>query len=327
MNMNKLNVVEIANSESRNQAGIPRKNRRKAAEEKFDRMWEENPEQFNAERDALERERVKRTVQLIQSYVFGNNHQAVDVGCGSAAISQHFAKTGMPVLAIDIAAKPLQLLQNKNIRGFRTLRDYMPKTTLQDDNYDLVICTELIAFMQPDDYRLFFSELARVVKTTGYVICSTPVDIYSTDSLEQFASLSETEFVVEEWVFSYHVWYLKLHRFFSAPMRYVRAWKDPDYRKSKLEHRHALSRLWFKFNSSYLMGYIWKGVSIIWHPFLKLYEQSHALLIGLEKMCRFFSNQAGISHAIWIGKRRPLIVPTPEDEIPIERKGKKQVWE
>ena len=158
--------------------------------------------------------------------------------------------------------------------SFGTSQQCLPHTTLQEEHYDLVISTDAIAYLQQDDFRLYFSELARLVKPQGSLICSTPIDIHSEDALERFIHLAETEFEIEKWVFSYHAYFIRLTRLLASPLsRFVR--------------------------------------------------QSRWLLLLLEKVCRLFSAENGISHVILLGRRRPLYTP-PE---PPAFKQKRRVWE
>jgi hypothetical protein len=62
------------------------------------------------------------------------------------------------------------------------------------------------------------------------------------------------------------------------------------------------------------------------HPFRNLLRNNSKVLLFLEKMCRFLSDQDGISHYLFIAKRRPLPSINP-DEIPQERPKRKEIWD
>lgn len=289
---------------------------------KFDRLWSVDPEQFNPKRNCLERERLQRTFALLPSSL--EKMKAADLGSGSGVMSRRLRDLGAVVDAVDIAKTPLEALQGE--KNIRPLCEYVPKTSLEDDHYDLLLCTDLIAHLPENEYRLLFSELARILKPTGTLVCSSPLDFHSDDALQRFAALAESEFVIEEWKFSYHLLYIRLKDFFEAPIRFACAKRDPEYRKRQLDLRKGLSRKWFRLNSHPLPGLFWGGASWVLQPVARGIRQSRSLLIALENLSRFFWSDAGITHAIFRAKRRTL-ENIPEDERPIERKQKKQIWE
>lgn len=290
------------------------------ATSKFDKLWQNDPEQFNPERNALERERISRTFSL-----FPNSFsRAVDLGCGFGTIAKKLRDLGATVDAVDIAKIPLDRLAGE--KNIRPIHDYVPKTKLEDEYYDLVICADLIAHLPENEYRLLFSELSRIIKKSGSLICSTPLDYHSEDAVQRFAMLAESEFEVEHWIFSYHLFYIYLLDFFEAPRRFVRASLDAEYRLRQKEGRKGLAKVWFRFNSQPVIALFWRLMQWPAKPFVHWIGQSRSLLITLEKMCRFLWADSGITHAIFRGKRRSL-EKIPENERPIERKQKRQVWE
>lgn len=301
-----------------------RKNQRQEATAKFNRLWLINPEQFNPLRNCMEVERVARTVALFPDLI---DKKAADLGCGDGIISLQLRDNGATVDAVDVAVNALKHFEKHDCARIQLFQDYVPRTKLADDRYDLVVATELVAYLPKEEYRLFMSELARIVKANGKVICSTPIDTRSSDALERFAELSETEFQIDEWTFSYHKYWLWLNHLLDSPSRYVRASKDTDYRNLKLQERSGFSKTWFRWNSSRYLAWFWKIESVITNPLYRGFVKSRSLLLGLESLCKSISGSNGISHAIWIGKRRPLVEFTPKDDQPVERKGKQQVWE
>jgi len=317
----KLNIISVEKQKKKS----PQKSRRDDAVELFQKKWQENPKQFDATHTVIERERLKRTLMLIHEYVKPKDKKIVDLGCGNGNIVETLAKEGAIVHAIDICETPLKALENKHIPNLTLNQDFVPFTTVEDDKYDLAISTELIAHLPPDHYRLYFSELSRIVHPNGHILCSTALDIYSEDALDRFLSLVETEIKIVKVTLSRHSLYIRLDSLLHAPSRFVLASDQPDYRKQELDQRTWwLSKSWFALNSSKPLKPLWQLATILLRPIINWVEQSSRLLIALEKICEFFDT--GISHANVIGLRRPLVEPKI-DEIPKERKQKRQVWE
>ncbi|MBA2727277.1 MAG: class I SAM-dependent methyltransferase, partial [Parachlamydiaceae bacterium] len=120
---------------------------------------------------------------------------------------------------------------------------------------------------------------------------------------------------------------IRISNFFKAPARFANAWKDHQYRKQQLSKRSGFGKWWYSMNTSKFLGWFWSGMQYLAYPIVSILENNRTVLLGLEKICRFLWTDSGISHAIFIGQRRPLIPPTKEELLAIEPKHKRQVWE
>jgi len=294
--------------------------RKQQTQAHFEHLWKTNPEQFNPLRNVMERERLERTWNLIQSSIAIKGALVADLGYGSGILSKRLHDAGAHVHAVDIASTALE--KDANIE---TYQGCLPKTILADDTYDLVLCTDVIAYLHPNEYRLLISELARLVKPTGSVICSTSLDIETESPLSRFRSLAETEFDVTSWSLSHHSTYIRIRDFLEAPRRFCKARGNDAYRLNALEKRQGLAKWWFKWNSRAPLFFFWAILQYPIKPLTHLLRNSRWVLLKLEAFSRFLWNDSGISHAIFAAKRRPL-APTPKT-LPEERKHKKQVWE
>ena len=323
MSENRLNIVATEKPSSKSL----QLQRREEAAAKFEKMWQEDPEQFNPARNAMGRERVERTWKLILEFFNPSNKYSADLGCGYGAVTQRLCQEGSHVDAVDVATIPLTRLDSAKLDNLTLIQDYLPRTRLEDDSYDLAVSTDLIAYLHTEDYRLFFSELSRVIKRTGYVVCSTPLDINSEDALQRFANLAETEFQIEKWIFSYHYLHIRLLNFLSAPSYYALAAKNPESRQDQLQKRQGFSKWWYQVNTTPMIATMWSGVSYVLKPLIKGFEQNQFILKHLENVTRFLWSDSGISHAIFIGIRRPLVEMPTEETMPEERKQKKEIWE
>lgn len=326
--VDRLNIVSTQSKSSEPPFANSKNGWRYEAQAKFERMWLMDPEQFNPMRNCLERERLQRTKDLIQRFMDSKNKWVADLACGGGTLSKHLYELGAHIHALDIASNALSRLKMTVPQIDQTFQQCLPHTTLEDDSYDLVIANEVIAYLPTEQLRLFMAELSRLVKPQGYVICSTPLDLNTQDPLQRFASLAETEFKIHEWVCSYHRLYIRLKNFFSAPSHFAKARKDREYLLQESQNRHGFSRKWFLWNSHGFLAAVWSIVQYITNPIAHFIKQSRSLMLMLEKICRLLFGDAGISHAIFIATRRPLQpLHLTKNETPIERKGKREIWE
>jgi len=328
---NRLNITEVDHSgqrdysqEMRGSRGIPR---RHEVEALMERRWLDDPEQFNPERDIVQRHRVARTIDAIKSKISLSDKRGVDLGCGSGVLTRLLRNEGIQMDALDAAQNALNRLQAHDMQNIRSIKDCLPLTRLDDNRYDLVVCTEVIGFLQANEYRLFFAELARLVKRDGLVACSSSIDLNSENALEHFAAYAETEFDIEQWVLRYDLLWIRSCAFFEAPAKYIKASQDVWERRNELEKRAGLSRVWFKMNSTRLFSPFWHLINWVVSPIASKIRQSAWLMDKLGKITKFFWDESGVSHALFLGKKRPLAFPLPQNEIPLEMKHKRQVWE
>lgn len=326
MNKNPLQVVSTENNTPPLKDSC-KSNRRAEIEARFDRIWLQTPQKLDPQSTALGRERIERTVKFLRQHYDPDGCLVVDLGCGNGCLSRILRDLGAHVDAVDISANALKELKKRDFLHIEPIQDYLPKSLLADDKYDIVVAADLIAYLDPKEYRLFFSELARIIKAEGMLICSTPIDVYSEGALQKFVDYAQTEFAIEKLFFSHHYLLIRLLDFFKAPSRFARGAADKNYRNRKLSERVSLNHWWYKVNSSFIPGYAWRGLQYLTNPIARFLENSPRVIQLLEKLSKWVWNDAAISHVIMAGKRKSILPQAIESMQPQEQKHKKQLWE
>lgn len=299
--MSKLNVI-VANSASDNTSTkINPKTSREQVQARFDREWLTNPTQFNPMKSIMERVRVERLMSFAMEHLNINGAKVADLGCGYGVISKKFRDLGAHVDAVDISKAALAHVNEE--QGIRAIQSLIPHTHLDENDYDLVVCTGLIGHIQKREHRLLINELARLVKKEGTILFSTQIDIYSEDALERLISLLRTELEIQHCSVDYHSKFIRIKNFFAAPKRFSQASKNPRLRKNELEKRHSIWAQWFKVNSSKIFGWIWKAITPLSNQITHYLNQSRWLLLLLEKIS---CSDACISHLTVLAKKKPI---------------------
>lgn len=269
--------LRILHSKEENSSLKP-PNWRNALRAKFERLWLLDPEQFNPKKNVKEEERIHRTFHLIKKHFKDlKDKKIADIGCGYGVLTNKCLQEGGLLTAVDLSQNALNRLKSSSSR-LKLTQSCLPSSLLLDAEFDLVICTDVIAYLPQKEFRIFFSELARIIKPDGILICSTPIDIQTDHALERFAALAETEFNLIEWKISFHAFWIRLERILPEILK-------------------------------------------------KPFHKSTRFLYFLESLCRFVSNEKGISHAIFAAKLKPLFKPTAEQEKSQLRPTKKLLWE
>lgn len=327
MSSPRLQVTRVENSPPSQQPIVSKGARRQEMQAIMERQWLENPGQFDPERDAVQRKRLNNTIEAIKKQLNLTEKRVADLGCGPGNISRLLRDEGATIDALDIAKQALERLKSGDMQRINVFQDCLPYTRLDDNAYDLIVCTEVIGYLNPKEYRMLFAELSRLVNKHGFVACSTSLDLNSDNALERFAALAETEFEIDQWILQYDLLWIKLCRFFEAPQVYLKGSKNRLEREKELNKRKSFDKWWYKFQTTPLFRGIWAGINLIASPIASYCRQNERMMIFLEKLTKFIWSESGISHALFIGKRRPMTFPLPPEERPIEIKHKRQVWD
>lgn len=320
-----LNIIKIDENSMSNKKNLPsRRARLKEFQAKFERLWLVDPEAFNPLRNCMEKERLERSWNLLKTHVELKQKLIADIGCAAGIFTKRLWEAGGQITAVDTAENALKHLRQQNFTNITIQQGTMPDTPLLDNHYDVIVCMDVIAFLPVDDHRLFFSELSRLIKPQGYVLCSTPIDIYTEGGAQRLIDLAHSEFNLVSAVISYHALYIRLKHFFNLPHLFVQGAENEESRKKEIHSRSGFSKKWYKMNASYPFAYFWKLIRIGTRPCLAALKNKRSLLLSLEKICRFFLDEAGISHFIFLAQKRPLEMT---EEIPINRPKKHEIWE
>lgn len=300
--MNKLNIVQTEAVKKDETYTFRPKSFREQTQARLEREWHQNPQQFDPDRNIKEKERIKRTISFLNKHLSTEGMKVADLGCGMGVLSKAIRDQGASVDAVDVAKQPLNLLNDQD--RISTVQSCVPNTLLADSHYDLVVCTELIGELPTREHRLFFNELARLVKREGKILFSTEVDIYSDDALHTLIGILQTELEIIDYQPSYHSRYIRLKNLFAMPKKFARASRSPELRSEEIKERQSITALWFKWNSTRLLGKVWEWCT----PFFSWIEhqigKSAFLLKILEKISH---SEQSISHLIILAKRRPLM--------------------
>lgn len=243
-------------------ASLPsRKDRTLAARAKYERFWRENtiPEFETAQ----ERVRIERTLSLGKTWGFDTCPNIVDLGCGDGKITCLFASLTRHMTALDIAQNALSRLSSPAITR---ILGSMPDTPFPDGSFQAVLCTDLLTELDPRDYRLAVSEMARILAPGGLLLFSCPID-YTTDRpVPLLRQLLSTEFT---WL--------------AEEPSYHRLWKWTKKIVSTLS-------LWFPGRESLLSSL----------------QQNRTFLLFCERLSRLWWAEAGITHLLVCARKKPL---------------------
>lgn len=242
--------------------------------------------------------RVERTLQLLEQTIRVEGCLIADLGCGSGVIASCLARKGASVTGVDAANR-----LGSSVPFINACLPYLPFT---DSSLEGLIFTDVIAELDPELYRLTLSELSRILKKEGWLLCSTPIDTESHDASGRFIELIETEFEILTLRKSFHRLHLALTQCLKAPFRFRRGSKDPLYRLHLLQKRSGVMRLWFYVNTIRGISWIWKPAASLCRPLLQLFQKDKKLLLLCESFSKILWRSASLTHLIILARKRQM---------------------
>jgi len=282
----------------------------------FERRWLKEPEQFNPTASILEHNRLEHCWALIKPLISPGTRVA-DLGCGWGVLAKRMRSAGAQVDAVDISNNALKRLDDEGAEGIRLIRATLPFTPLHDGSYDLVVCTDVIADLQGHDRRLLISELTRLIKAEGFIVCSTALDTHTDDALDLFLSLVQTECKLQEGKLSYHGLWQQLRSWLEKPDYYLKLNADRAYFRSEWEQSGRIRRRWLHMQCNTPMRAWWSLRKKINAPWLKRLRGDAEWLTKLEAFCKRWRPDTTRSHVVVSCSRRPLeedLRVTPNDD-------------
>jgi SAM-dependent methyltransferase len=126
------------------------------------RDYYEQPNFWGKEPTTADEERIRTTISLIPKGV----SSILDAGCGDGRLTNRLGREYREVVGMDNSEEALSYVAGTKIRGSL---DAIP---MDDNSFDLVICSEVLEHLPQDVYIKTRSEIQRVSKK--YIIISVP---------------------------------------------------------------------------------------------------------------------------------------------------------
>lgn len=103
--------------------------------------------------------------RMLREMIPGAVKRILDVGCGDGAITNDLARD-WDVTGVDISAEALKHVETDSLQASAT------DLPLRDRSVDLVLSSEMLEHLSPDDYRQALAEMRRVARR--YVLLTVP---------------------------------------------------------------------------------------------------------------------------------------------------------
>ncbi len=147
-----------------------------------------------------------RFKELIKHFKIKPGQKVLDVGCGRGEMIFYAAKHGAEGVGVDYSkdsiglAKLAQKKQSKLVQS-KTKFLYMDakKLKFKDNSFDLIIMTDVVEHLYPEELELAFKEIKRVLKPKGKLIIHTAPNKLFNDFFYRFYSYPVGSLITKFW--------------------------------------------------------------------------------------------------------------------------------
>ena len=151
--------------------------RKKREVEFHDRLSREESQLLTSNRKFYFITRKSEDLKLKFAIRWGRGKKILDYCCGEGATSLKLAQKGLKVIGIDISPEPIKKAKEEALRrGVQELTSFLvmdgENMEFEDNSFDLITCFGVLHHL---DIEKAYSELARVLKPSGKIICTEPI--------------------------------------------------------------------------------------------------------------------------------------------------------
>lgn len=115
-----------------------------------------------------EREKYRHTIAALREARF---ERGLEVGCSIGVLTEHLAKVCQELTGIDVSARALHLAQQRlGERAGVSLRRMSFPEQMPGGHWDLVVCSEVLYYLDPPAFGLALDRLAAVLDGGGAVL-------------------------------------------------------------------------------------------------------------------------------------------------------------
>jgi predicted TPR repeat methyltransferase len=135
----------------------------------FDALYEESEDPWRFASSAYERAKYAHTVAALDGRRFD---RALEVGCSIGVFTAALADVAGEVLAIDVSERALERARRRlsGDEHVRFARMAFPEQPGDDDGWDLVVCAEVLYYLDPPAFDLALRRLDRWLEDGATVL-------------------------------------------------------------------------------------------------------------------------------------------------------------
>jgi cyclopropane fatty-acyl-phospholipid synthase-like methyltransferase len=134
----------------------------------FKKVYEASDDPWNFETSDYEAKKYAATIAALPKTHYENT---LEIGCSIGVLTQLLAQKSTRLLATDISEKALELAQRRCKRSENvTFKKIHFKNELPDDQYDLIMVSEVAYYLSPGDWEKSIAALYKRLEIEGNIV-------------------------------------------------------------------------------------------------------------------------------------------------------------
>lgn len=237
---------------------------------------------FNATHGNVLDERRKKIISLIH---VNPNEKVLDIGCGRGEVAIWLAKQGCQVVGIDYSASAIKLankallLQPKAIQQkIKFQRMNLNNLVFSNTKFDVVICTEVLEHIYPDEQDQLLKQIKVILKPEGFLFIHTSPSKWFFDFTYRYWCYPIGNLITNLWNFVFNKHYGNLVHWSKLRNEYHKIMhvNEPDY--------FSLMKLFFRNN---YYGIIYSSNVTVKKPILSWKDTLFNFMVYLSPLSNF----------------------------------------
>lgn len=279
----------------------------------FERKWliRQEAKDSYAILKAMEDQKIQ---DILTQHTSPQEKKLIHLPCGQGELSCQLKKLGFHITGLDIANNALKICRKKD-PNITWIQDTLPHTQLEDQSYEIALCTDLLGLFSEDDQRLTLSEIQRILTQKSLAIFSNRLDYTSNNPQKAFEALICTEFTIIAKSLSYYRLNLNLIQLMQLPQKIKEKIKKK-YNKNKTEKRFLKNKFTIFFIR--LLEYL----ENLLYPLQKSLKENEKLNRWLEGLSKGIWRENACSHIILLGKKKQIFAKEKSEGF---RKGEETI--
>ena len=143
-------------------------NKQSLSSEYFKDVYDASEDPWNFETSEYEAAKYAATIAALPKEHYNN---VLEIGCSIGVLTKLLAQKSKFLLATDISEKALSLAAERcrdlNNVAFKKLNF---QKELPNDNYDLIMVSEVAYYLSPDDWQIVTGQLYQLLKPEGIIV-------------------------------------------------------------------------------------------------------------------------------------------------------------
>ncbi len=147
-------------------------------------------------------ERLRSQAARLYAHLVGTDKDVLDLGCGVGDRAAVISEAGNRCTGVEISAEILETARQKHPEVHFEVDDAIYLRNFEPDSFDVVLSSQMLEHLHPDDVPLHFESVARVLRPGGIYYLDTPNRLLGPSDVSKYFNCKVAQgFHLKEWTY------------------------------------------------------------------------------------------------------------------------------